>query len=62
MSPCQIVLLEPVIQIRLKFVEALIELLAEGRSVELFLDGAVEALADAVGGMPEVPLKVTTPA
>jgi len=50
---CPIVLGQPVIQIRLQFLQTGVKLLAKGRGVELFLNGALEAFADAVGlGMP----------
>jgi hypothetical protein len=37
------VLRQPIIQIRLQFLQVGVELLAKGRGVELFLDGAMEA-------------------
>ena len=40
---------EPVVEIGLQFIEALVKLLANGRGIELFLDGAVKAFADPIG-------------
>jgi hypothetical protein len=46
---CPIVLGQPSIQIRLQFLQVGVELLAKGRGIELFLDGAMEAFTDAIG-------------
>ena len=49
MGPRLIIVLNPLIQIGLQFVDRTIHLLAEGDMVELLQDRLVEALADAVG-------------
>jgi hypothetical protein len=45
---CPIVLGEPIIEIRLQFLQVVVEFLAKRGGVKLFMDGAMEAFADAV--------------
>lgn len=49
MWSCPIVLGEPILQVRLQFLQTGIELLAKGGGVELFLNGAMEAFTDTIG-------------
>lgn len=54
MRPLPIVLLHPLVQIGLQLLKRRVEVLAERNCIKLVLDGAVEAFADPVGGLPPV--------
>ena len=48
-GPFLIVIFQPLIQVALQFLDRVVDFLAERNLVKLFLDRAVEALADPVG-------------
>ena len=56
-GPLTIILLDPLIQIGLQLLQHAADFLAEGDGVELILDGAVKAFANAIGlRVPGLPL------